>query len=137
MHELGEFVDTYAGEEYEKIREAAMNTSAQVLGANTYNRTLNNYQRTYEKLNKNQSALDEAIKNYKNTEETKGEETVKNSLSVDSEGNALSEEQQEYFKDSKIRDEQGRLKVMYHGTGAEFYAFDPIKTGGKTGKNSN
>ena len=35
---------------------------------------------------------------------------------VDSEGNALSEQQQEYFKDSKVRDEDGNLLVVYHGT---------------------
>lgn len=34
----------------------------------------------------------------------------------DSDGNELSQEQQEYFKDSKVRDAQGRLLVMYHGT---------------------
>lgn len=35
--------------------------------------------------------------------------------SRDSEGNELSAEQQEYFKDSKVRDEDGRLLVVYHG----------------------
>ena len=40
---------------------------------------------------------------------------VKYSLS-DSDGKQLSEEQREYFKDSKVRDENGSLKVMYHGT---------------------
>lgn len=34
----------------------------------------------------------------------------------DSDGNELSREQQEYFKDSKVRDENGNLLVMYHGT---------------------
>lgn len=34
----------------------------------------------------------------------------------DSTGETLSPEQQAYFADSKIRDEQGRLMVMYHGT---------------------
>ena len=34
----------------------------------------------------------------------------------DSEGNELSQKQQEFFKDSKVRDERGNLKVMYHGT---------------------
>ncbi len=58
IHELGEFVEAYAGDEYEKIRESAMNTSAQVLGADTYQRTLDNYQRTYEKLNAGQSVLE-------------------------------------------------------------------------------
>ena len=35
---------------------------------------------------------------------------------VDSQGRKLSEGQIEYFKDSKVRDENGALKVMYHGT---------------------
>ena len=34
----------------------------------------------------------------------------------DSTGKELTAEQQEYFKDSKMRDENGNLKVMYHGT---------------------
>lgn len=34
----------------------------------------------------------------------------------DSEGNELTEAQQEFFKDSKARDEQGRLVKLYHGT---------------------
>lgn len=35
----------------------------------------------------------------------------------DSEGNTLTPEQQEFFKDSKVRDDEGRLKPVYHGTG--------------------
>lgn len=38
------------------------------------------------------------------------------SLKEDSDGNALSTEQKEFFKDSKVVDEDGRLKKMYHGT---------------------
>ena len=34
----------------------------------------------------------------------------------DSEGNTLSKEQQEFFKDSKVRDSEGRLTPVYHGT---------------------
>ena len=36
--------------------------------------------------------------------------------SISSEGKELTKEQQEFFKDSKVRDENGSLKVMYHGT---------------------
>lgn len=39
-----------------------------------------------------------------------------NRRNTDSEGNELTLEQQEYFKDSKVRDDEGRLMVMYHGT---------------------
>lgn len=41
---------------------------------------------------------------------------VRFSIDVDSLGNQLSKEQQEYFKDSKVRDEDGNLLVVYHGT---------------------
>lgn len=34
----------------------------------------------------------------------------------DARGRELSAQQQEYFKESKVRDEKGRLMVMYHGT---------------------
>ena len=34
----------------------------------------------------------------------------------DSEGSTLSKEQQEYFKDSKVRDKNGNLLVVYHGS---------------------
>lgn len=39
-----------------------------------------------------------------------------NGKKVDGTKHSLSAEQQEYFKDSKVRDENGNLKVMYHGT---------------------
>ena len=45
-------------------------------------------------------------------------------LYKDSEGNTLTEAQQEYFKDSKVRDEDGNLLVVYHGTRkADFTVF--------------
>lgn len=43
---------------------------------------------------------------------------------TDSNGRHLSKEQQEYFKDSKVRDADGRLKVVYHGSTAIFTEFD-------------
>ena len=36
---------------------------------------------------------------------------------TDNQGNKLSKEQQEFFKDSKVRDENGNLQVVYHRTG--------------------
>lgn len=47
---------------------------------------------------------------------------VKYSLS-DSDGNTLSKEQQVYFKDSKVRDESGKLKAVYHGSPSDFNTF--------------
>lgn len=40
----------------------------------------------------------------------------------DSAGRELSAEQAEYFKDSKVRDKDGNLLVLYHGTGMEWYS---------------
>ena len=52
-------------------------------------------------------------------------DNAKYSLS-DSDGKTLTKEQQEYFKDSKVRDENGNLKVMYHGSrSGGFTVFDP------------
>ena len=45
------------------------------------------------------------------------EDDVKSQFSLsDSTGRQLSKEQADYFKESKVRDENGNLKVMYHGT---------------------
>ena len=46
---------------------------------------------------------------------------------MDSTGRELSAEQREYFKDSKVRDEDGNLLVVYHGTDADFTVFDASK----------
>lgn len=43
----------------------------------------------------------------------------------DTDGKQLSVDQQEFFEESKVRDEQGRLKVLYHGSRYEaFTEFD-------------
>ena len=48
------------------------------------------------------------------------------SVDMDSEGQWLSDEQKEFFKDSKAVDEDGNLLLMYHGTNADknFTRFD-------------
>lgn len=48
-------------------------------------------------------------------------------LLSDSDGRELSTEQSEYFKESKIRDADGNLKVMYHGSPETFTVFDRKK----------
>ena len=42
--------------------------------------------------------------------------SLPNKPTTDSKGRTLSKQQQEYFKDSKVRDEEGNLLAMYHGT---------------------
>lgn len=46
---------------------------------------------------------------------------------TDSEGNTLTEQQRSYFKDSKIVDEDGNLRVVYHGSSENFNTFDVSK----------
>ena len=47
---------------------------------------------------------------------------TKNNL-LDSDGNVLSKGQQEFFKDSKIRDKNGNLMKVYHGSPNKFFTF--------------
>lgn len=43
---------------------------------------------------------------------------------TDNKGRILSQKQQEFFKDSKIKDKDGNLKTMYHGSNNEFTIFE-------------
>lgn len=47
---------------------------------------------------------------------------------TDNQGRDLSAEQAEYFKDSKVRDKDGNLLVMYHQTEGDFTVFDRKKS---------
>ena len=58
-----------------------------------------------------------------NSSDEKTSKTAKDSL-----GNELTDAQTEYFKDSKVRDKDGNLLVMYQGTGQEFTVFDRKKS---------
>lgn len=85
-------------------------------------RVLNEYKGDANKLPVAEDVVDEFVKKYSND--------VKEQFSLreDSNGKVLSEGQKEYFKDSKIVDSDGRLKVMYHGTARADrvgYIFDP------------
>lgn len=65
--------------------------------------------------------------NQNNTQELKD-----SSFSYDNQGKKLSKEQQEFFKDSKTKDENGNLKVLYHGTPNDFtkFSYDKLGTNG-------
>ena len=51
---------------------------------------------------------------------------------TDSTGTSLSQEQREFFKDSKVVDDNGRLRVMYHGSNAEISVFDESRISSTT-----
>lgn len=58
IHELGEFAEVYAGEEYAKLRDAVAESAAQILGADRYQRTVDSYQKTYEKVHDDQTVYE-------------------------------------------------------------------------------
>ena len=60
--------------------------------------------------------------NYANLEYKKADAPSEKSYSIntDNQGRQLSKQQQEYFKDSKVRDENGKLLEVYHGTENKF-----------------
>ena len=73
---------------------------------------------------------DTAVNNYSmqnSAEDASGKHSLMDIPAMDSTGRELSAEQREYFKDSKVRDEDGNLLVVYHGTDADFTVFDASK----------
>ena len=60
-------------------------------------------------------------------EKVNGKFSLKN---TDSAGRQLTEQQQEYFKDSKVRDAEGNLRPMYQGGTGSFTVFDRKKSKG-------
>ena len=75
-------------------------------------------------LNSNELSRTDNIAN--NASNVNNNET-KFSLDVDSDGNKLTQQQAEYFKNSKVRDEDGNLLKVYHGTSENFTVFDKTK----------
>lgn len=62
-----------------------------------------------------------------------GSQDVRYSLKAeDSQGRELTQEQQEFFRDSKVVDAEGRLLVLYHQTDGDFTVFDPRHAGAGT-----
>lgn len=89
-----------------------------------------NIPQTDVKVNSDTSTKYSMLLNENNTQEL-----VNSSFSLDDKGRTLTKEQQEYFKDSKVRDKNGNLKTMYHGTRSDFTVFD-IKKSGESSNNS-
>ena len=53
---------------------------------------------------------------------------------TDSDGKTLSNEQQDYFKNTKITNDKGQLLRVYHGTRGDFYIFDRNQGGQSNSK---
>lgn len=90
------------------------------IGGGRFNKQDGTRHRVYISLDSSQ------VKNVDNTNPTQDAD-IRYSLSeptTDNKGRQLSKQQIEKFKDSKIRDNNGNLKTMYHGTTADFTEFD-------------
>lgn len=96
--------DQVFGETSSRSTQALQNEQTAKVGAQKYNRDseLSDKSRINNKEQAGNGLFFNARKQY--------------SFSTDSKGRQLTPEQQEYFKDSKVRDEEGRLLTVYHGT---------------------
>ena len=63
------------------------------------------------------TAINKSMQNNKNNTSNNTRSMKQNTnKATDSEGRTLTKQQQEYFKESKVRDDDGNLQVVYHGT---------------------
>ena len=69
------------------------------------------------------NSIFEKLRNVNTSDEKTSKKSSRKSLDVDSEGRELTKEQAEYFKDSKVRDKNGRLLTVYHGSPNVFTEF--------------
>lgn len=75
-------------------------------------------------INQNDSSVNTEY-SLNNKNDTAGKGPAFSLPETDNQGRKLTAEQQEFFKDSKVRDEEGRLLEVYHGTDSEeFTVFD-------------
>ena len=87
-------------------------------------RMLKDYQGGHSNFPVAQGIVDDFVQQYKDSHQG-----AKFSLREDSQGRQLSKGQQEYFRNSKVRDAQGRLQRVFHGTQSlGFTIFDPTKS---------
>ena len=82
--------------------------------------------------------VDNGGRTRQNVTDTAGKEPAFSMPETDNQGRKLTTEQQEFFKDSKVRDEDGKLIEVYHGSANQFTVFDKskIKTGATLYANS-
>lgn len=118
---MGNFI----GLVYSKLKEAGVDTSDMSTqeAIDEYNKRWVNEKRFGD--SKPTDAEKERLKEY-------GIEEREKTNKVDADGNELSKQQFEYFRKSKIKDNNGNLMVCYHGTDKDFDEFDKNKIGANT-----
>ena len=57
-HELAEFAEVYASDEYDKVRDSVVGATSRVLGSDRYQSAINAYQKVYEQIDADQTVLE-------------------------------------------------------------------------------
>lgn len=123
IHDWSELCEVYAetysevyGENVEKIYEEIV--------ADIVSKRI---EATFTDVDAVNTAIDEMYQSFNPKAESKqiksGDLKYAQGIQKDSEGSPLSPQQTNYFKDSKVRDKNGNLLVVYHGTPERFNIF--------------
>lgn len=123
IHDWSELCEVYAetysevyGENVEKIYEEIV--------ADIVSKRI---EATFTNVDAVNAAIDEMYQSFNPKAESKqiksGDLKYTQGIQKDSEGSPLSPQQTNYFKDSKVRDKNGNLLVVYHGTPERFNIF--------------
>ena len=75
------------------------------------------------KMSTSNKNIPQTVNNSNGKKQSGGSGMYSLKINKDSAGNYLTEQQEIYFKDSKVRDESGALMVVYHQTEADFTEF--------------
>ena len=101
-------------------KNSGLNTSETGSGTNTPNKSIS---QNNQSVKNNTNTKDDGVRAMKNTSRNTSQTTA-----VDNQGRTLTKQQQEYFKDSKVRNSKGNLQTVYHTSKNDFTIFDPTKT---------
>ncbi|HZJ75675.1 MAG TPA: hypothetical protein VFD25_03715 [Clostridia bacterium] len=85
-----------------------------------------NYERVQDKIEFIEDILLQKEQEVKENSEREKKLSVRETMQ-DSNGKELTPEQAEFFKESKVRNEDGDLLIVYHGTSEKFTVFDNTK----------
>lgn len=142
-----EFIDSLSTENpslFKRIHDLIVSLKNKLTGNSKYENFVKDlavkYENAYRKANKQtaKANIQETAKYSQNSEEIDFENltkkgNVKTNKNTDSEGKELSKGQKEFYKDSKVRDENGALIRVYHTTTnpvVQFNTFNPVGTPG-------
>ena len=97
------------------------------------NFSINSSFEQYERNQREKTTNNNGVENRTRDSNWSKEIRERKSTIKDNKGNYISVGQEDYFYDTVVRDEKGRIKVIYHGTNNEFNIFDISKVGSSSG----